>query len=194
MANYVSLESNNTPLNIEKLEKGYNSQIGELFQSSSKLSQGLLSNGLVILSVVIFALTLVYSTQGQFLTSNTKAENIPTPANPTPRHISLVLNPIVSTIKEYPMYYRDVSIAEDIYEDLKTNYDTSTSGKKNYMIDKIVRFYIYRAALQQKGVPYQRSEKEGPVANMLEDVTTMEQVIAERKIEIDIESQLIHFK
>lgn len=169
MANYVSIETQYTPLDIDHLQSELKGKRGPTI--------------LLIIGIVAFLGSLTYAVTGIKVQSETKAE-----VKKSPLQISavpLALNPVPDIVKEFPTTYGDTKIPESLYTDIKTVYAIDTPGRKNYVLDKVLRFYVYREVLGEENLSFVQSEQEGEFAKLIEEVTAMELIIKENLIGTD---------
>ena len=83
------------------------------------------------------------------ITKNSKASTIQ--PQPTLRVIKIE-SPLIAAISEYPKSYNGQIIPEELYLEIKNHYLVNTKARKNYVIDKIGRYYIYQDVLTENGL------------------------------------------
>lgn len=182
MAHYISLDINHTPLDILQLQEHYDRKNPPKNRlPGRKISSSFISNSLLVFSVTAFVLVLTYAFRADFLSTKSRASE----SKPSPKVVTALNNPVLKTVKDYPQKYNEETIPKELYYDIKQHYAVNTTGRKNYVIDKIVRFYIYRDVLKENELTYPESKKETPFAKMIEDVSSMEKVLKNEVINKD---------
>lgn len=174
MPNYISLNFNHTPLDFHQLEEKYHD--GKKIELKDPKTPSNFHNIFLIVGIVAFVLSLSYTVTVDQLSSRSRAsEKAP---EPTPQVIHI--QTATSVLKDYPKQYKAEVIPQELYDSIKKTYSQDTPGRKNYVIDKVARYYIYKDVLEQNDLTFEESTKTDPLQKLVDDVNTMQTVIQEK--------------
>ncbi|OGK52406.1 hypothetical protein A2966_01925 [Candidatus Roizmanbacteria bacterium RIFCSPLOWO2_01_FULL_41_22] len=173
-------ESNNfTPLKGQDSPTIYVSKNANFQTVSSDSRSNLITTILLVVAVICLIFSISYSMINSQITKNSKASTIQ--PQPTLRVIKIE-SPLIAAISEYPKSYNGQIIPEELYLEIKNHYLVNTKARKNYVIDKIGRYYIYQDVLTENSLYFVESEETGEFARLLADEKTMEKIIIDKLV------------
>lgn len=173
-------QRNYTPIDVYGFRKKHLfSTVEKNGQKTSKSMQG--TNLLLIASVISLVLSLSYSLQNTLLSTNSRASEDIEMKKPA----YFPQKTVISDIKTIPSEYNSEKIPTELLADINTKYGPlDTKNKKNFVLDKLIRYYIYQDVLKENSL-------EGPrdiptnFDDMINQIPDMEKTVTDNLISKD---------
>lgn len=173
-------QKNYTPIDVYGFRKKH--LFSTVEKGGKKSSQSFPAlNLLLIASVITFVVSVSYAVQHTLLSTNSRASEDIQPV----KVAYFPKKTIVTNIQTFPQEYNAEEIPADLVTDIRNTYGPlDSANKKNYVFDKIIRFYIYRDVLKEKAL---ESPQTVPTnfADLVSQIPAMEKTITDTLITKD---------
>jgi hypothetical protein len=180
-SNYTPIDINRYSQSTRKSSTHYASLETRNKRPGMQVSTNFL-NFFLIGSIVAFVLSFAYALQVNQTTTNTRASTN-TLSNKGPESLLLKDKELTKSITSYPKQYREAAIPQTLVTDAIQLFGKSPENlRKEFIINRIVTYYIYRDALEENNIPLPDLNSPVTFASILDQLPKMEKLVNEKLI------------